>query len=198
MLVTSQESKFLGGSRRQDLCRLQIWTTKVDAPLATQTPLSSVTAIPSRRRSSVFTLSTVSSGLRKSANSANSTSSSSSLTTDIQTQASFGVPVRGAAVYAHPVMPCIVLFAHKVPERGENEEISRSFLIIDSELLPGDWFSRSVIPLHLMLTSPSQAGSQCRRRIDRERISPYPILSMCRRDQRVTFACQKITRNKQS
>lgn len=149
----------------------------------------------SRRRSSVFTLSTISSGLRKSAN---STSSSSSIITDLPTQANFGVPVGGAAVYAAPVLPCIVLFAHKIPERGEEEGISRSYLIIDSELLPGDWFSKSSLPLHLMLTSPSQAGSQCRRRIDRERISRRPILSMCHRVQRVTLVCQKVTRNEQS
>jgi hypothetical protein len=42
--------------------------------------------------------------------------------------ANFVVPASGA-VYVPPVTPCIVLFAHRVPERGE--EVSRSFLIID-------------------------------------------------------------------
>jgi hypothetical protein len=86
-----------------------------------------------RRKSSVFTLSTVSSGLKKSAYSTSSSSSRSFVITDPQALPNFVVPVGGAAVYAPPVTPCIVLFAHKVPERGEGEETSRSFLIIDGE-----------------------------------------------------------------
>ena len=42
------------------------------------------------------------------------------------------------SVYAAPVPPCVVLFAHKAPklsERVEGREISRSFLVIDSKLL---------------------------------------------------------------
>jgi len=144
VLATSQESKFLGGTRRQDLCRLQIWTSspsKVDAPTETQRPypastftalrqpsqtsFTTITTTQPRRRSSVFTLSTVSSGPKESTN---STSSSSS---DPQAPPKSAVPVGGAAVFTPPVPPCIVLFAHKVPGRGEEEGASRYFLIID-------------------------------------------------------------------
>jgi hypothetical protein len=96
-----------------------------------------------RRKSSIFTLSTVSSGWRKSANS--TSSSSSSVITDPQALPNSVVPVGGGVVYAPPVTPCIVLFAHKSPERGLGEEMSRSFLIIDGELTSEDllfWMQR--------------------------------------------------------
>jgi len=150
VLATSQESKLLGGKTRQDLCRLQIWTaspSKIDASMETQMPypvstssasrgsshtsFASITSTQPRRKSSVFTLSTISSGLKMSANSTSSSSLRSFATADPQPPPNFVVPVGGAAVYTPPVTPCIVLFAHKVPERGEGEEASRSFLIID-------------------------------------------------------------------
>lgn len=48
-----------------------------------------------------------------------------------------GVGSAKAAIYSAPVLPCIVLFAHRAPAHDrEREETSRSFLIVDSELLP--------------------------------------------------------------
>jgi hypothetical protein len=51
---------------------------------------------------------------------------------DSQSPTNFVVPAGGATVYTPPVTPCIVLFAHRVPGRGEEEK--RSFLVIDGEL----------------------------------------------------------------
>jgi hypothetical protein len=60
------------------------------------------------------------------------------------------------SVYAAPVPPCVVLFAHKAPklsERVEGREISRSFLVIDSKLL------LFVISLHITTwTNKSEVG----------------------------------------
>ncbi|KAN0075078.1 hypothetical protein V8E54_007689 [Elaphomyces granulatus] len=144
VLTTSQQSKLLGGRRRQDFCRLQIWTaspSKSDATTAGRTVYAASTSSASirssqtsllnsptqPRKSSVFSLSSVS-GKTKTYATSISSSSSSSVTTDLQVPANFVVPASGA-VYVPPVTPCIVLFAHRVPERGE--EVSRSFLIID-------------------------------------------------------------------
>jgi hypothetical protein len=139
----------LGGRRRQDFCRLQIWTaspSKSDAGRTVYSASTSSASIRSSqtsllnmsptqpRKSSVFSLSSVSGKTKTYANSISS-SSSSSVTTDLQAPANFVVPASGAAVYVPPATPCIVLFAHRVPERGE--EVSRSFLIIDGELSSG-------------------------------------------------------------
>ncbi|OCK76764.1 hypothetical protein K432DRAFT_396165 [Lepidopterella palustris CBS 459.81] len=106
-------------------------STSTASRVSSQTSFASITQTESRRKSSAVTLSTVSSGLKRLANSTSSSSSTSSVMTDPQALPKFVVPGGGAAVYAPPVKPCIVLFAHRVPERGEGEETSRSFLIID-------------------------------------------------------------------
>jgi hypothetical protein len=147
VLTTSQESKLLGGRRRQDFCRLQIWTASppmFESPIAGQTIYAQSTSSASRRssetsllnmsprrKSSVFTLSSVSLKGKTYTNSISS-SSSSSVIMDSQSPTNFVVPAGGATVYTPPVTPCIVLFAHRVPGRGEEEK--RSFLVIDGEL----------------------------------------------------------------
>jgi hypothetical protein len=68
-----------------------------------------------------------------------SSSSSSSVVYDPPSlpnlDSSLGAASTRVAIYTAPVLPCIVLFAHKAPSHGgEQEEMIRSFLIVDSEL----------------------------------------------------------------
>ena len=131
VLVTSQEAKLLGGVRRQDLCRLQIWTAsppKPDQPVESPAEVSSVAQ--SRRDSSVVSFSTPS-GFRKSGFSSSSSSSKGYTGAAPYPMPNFVVPGTGGAVYSPPVAPCIVLFAHRVQGKLERSETVRSFVIID-------------------------------------------------------------------
>jgi len=154
VLTTSYESKLLGGSRRQDLCRLQLWlapTPKVDIQSAsssgTTTPYSTAAGLDSRR-SSQTSFTSSNSARKKSGTSAlsmfsggmrSSSSSRSSVVHDPPTLPSFdgsvGAGSTRVAICTPPVFPCVVLFAHKAPAHdGERENTLRSFLIVDRKL----------------------------------------------------------------
>jgi hypothetical protein len=154
VLTTSYESKLLSGSRRQELCRLQLWLApapKVDNQSATSsgtaTPYSTAAGLASRR-SSQTSFTSSNSARRKSAMSAlsmfsggmrSSSSSRSSVVHDPPTLPSFdgsvGAGSTRAAIYTPPILPCVVLFAHKAPAHGgDRENTLRSFLIVDSKL----------------------------------------------------------------
>ncbi len=147
VLATVQESRLLGGSRRQELCRLQIWTAPPAQANASKTPLSVSTSTAMKKRlsgttlknPSVFASSSVSSQRKKS-----TFSSSSSIpeNPDISHphRSEFAIPADSTTVFAPPIAPCIVLFAHKAPDRADREGTSRSFLVIDSERPAGCGF----------------------------------------------------------
>lgn len=66
-------------------------------------------------------------------------SSRSSVVHDPPTLPSFdgsvGAGSTMGAIYTPPILPCVVLFAHKAPAHdGERENTLRSFLIIDRKL----------------------------------------------------------------
>lgn len=138
--------------RRQDLCRLQLWLApppNINIQTSTKGPYSSPSSTPpdsrrasqtsftsskfARRKSSASALSMFSSGMRS------SSSSRSSVVNDPPSLPNFdssaGASSTKVAIYSAPVLPCIVLFAHKAPAHdGEREETLRSFLVVDSKL----------------------------------------------------------------
>ncbi|KAH8649407.1 hypothetical protein BGZ60DRAFT_520732 [Tricladium varicosporioides] len=142
VLVTSQESKLLRGTRRQDLCRLQLWSApspRADVSTTAQMPYLEPTAPevftiskPPRRKYSASNMFLFSSKLRS------SSSSKRSVITDPLSPSNFDVPAGPKntkdTIYQAPAMPCIVLFAHKVQNMSrvsEERQTLRSFLIIE-------------------------------------------------------------------
>jgi hypothetical protein len=173
VLVTSHESRFLGGSRRQRLCRLQIWTApqqksgSVVGPLGMQTPSiasfstvsvigragSSMSQIPPTNSRSPFNLTSPSS-LSPRTMSAVSTSSGSSGNATITPEQRQG-PARGTKAHLPLVPPCIVFFEQEANARDESDT-TRSFLVVE-----GGYLS-SCLDVKVVLTAlPSCTRSVC-------------------------------------
>ena len=145
---------------RQDLCRLQIWlvpSLKADASGSIPTPYSDSAIFDGRRSSQIsFTNSRLSQARRKSSalnlsilsGMRSSSSSRSSVVMDPPSLPIVDAPV--GPVNPAPITPCIVLFAQKAPASSQDheEEIFRSFLIVDSELTPDAFrYMESISPL---------------------------------------------------
>lgn len=146
VLATSQESTLLGGSSRQDLCRLQLWYAPTPNPeenLALLSPAPPpVSTAPGSKRTSWSSRSTSSSSgsrtKRLSTPSIFSIRSSSSGRSSVAVDPpSYTAPTSSrVAVHTAPIAPCAVLFAHKAPtlaEKLEGRDVSRSFLVIEIE-----------------------------------------------------------------
>jgi hypothetical protein len=149
VLATSQESTLLSGSSRQDLCRLKLWYASAPNPeenLALLSPASPpVSTAPGSKRMSWSSRSTASSSgsrtRRRSTPSIFSIRSSSSGRSSVAVDPpSYTVPTSSrVAVHTAPIAPCVVLFAHKAPtlaEKVEGRDVSRSFLVIESQATP--------------------------------------------------------------
>lgn len=156
VLTTCQESKMLGGSSRQDLCRLQLWSAP--SPKLSSSNIQSPYLDASRRTSQTSFTPSISSN--RSPNGSNLTlqnrrqsssgmsifssrlgsigSSRSSVVVDAPTlpDALGGSTGVKGGIYGGPVLPCVVLLCHRAPELGSRDESTwRSFLIVDSEAL---------------------------------------------------------------
>ncbi|CZR61863.1 uncharacterized protein PAC_11760 [Phialocephala subalpina] len=137
VLATSQESKLLGGSNRQDLGRLQLWSAPPPSKDDSKVPPSE-TSLSSRKRMSQASSSSNSSSKKKSTPSIfsrTSRSSSASRSTIVTHPPSYVTTSSSQnPVLFPPIAPCVVLFAHKAPTisaRVEGRDISRSFLVIE-------------------------------------------------------------------
>ena len=151
VLATCQESKLFGGTRRQDICRLQIWHASTSQPkhdlpstsAGTQPYLKTPSSARDSHRYSQTSFSssrspngsllTLSPGQKRSYSpSVFSSKSKPSFSSRSSVVQELSLPGQGAegGIYTAPILPCIVLFSLKAPERG-NEAPVRSFLIID-------------------------------------------------------------------
>jgi hypothetical protein len=149
VLATSQESTLLGGTSRQDLCRLQLWYAPAPKPeenLALLLPASPpVSTAPGSKRTSWSSISTGSSSdsrtKRRSTPSIFSLRSSSSGRSSVAVDPPSYTAPRSSRVAVHtaPIAPCVVLFEHKAPtlaEKVEGRDVSRSFLVVESQATP--------------------------------------------------------------
>ncbi len=148
VLATSQEAKLLGGSQRQDLCRLQLWAAprpNIDITTATkESSPQSMSEITRRSRNSFTSSSSTTRDSRRkqsspslfSSGSRSSKSSRASIAIDAPALPGSTANLTKSAICGPPTLPCVVLFAHKAPTlsaRVEGTDISRSFLIVDSK-----------------------------------------------------------------
>jgi len=156
VLTTCQESRFFGGKRRQDLCRLQIWTawqSKAQRECVSPTPLIGQSSLnlsrgtPTQppfssprmshsRRESTFTLPIPPPGTGPHYT-PSITSNTMSESGSALSGYPFGSPIFGGVVRPPPIAPispCLVLFAHKITSIENTADIvARSFLIVDSK-----------------------------------------------------------------
>ncbi|KAF8865685.1 hypothetical protein BDZ45DRAFT_736257 [Acephala macrosclerotiorum] len=140
VLATSQESKLLGGSNRQDLGRLQLWSAPPPSKddIKSSSSQSSTSHTSSSKRMSQASSSSNSSSKKKSTPSIFSrtsrSSSASRSTIVVQPPSYIGTNGSQNPILLAPIAPCVVLFAHKAPTisaRVEGRDISRSFLVIE-------------------------------------------------------------------